>query len=77
MENHLTKKSPTPNSNKTPNLVSKRSAMLDKIHASLMDMKFSRLCTNLEGGSKNLMKMKKKNGERDRRQNIVPGDNQN
>lgn len=77
MENHLTKKSPTPNSNKTPNLVSKRSAMLDKIHASLMYMKFSRLCTNLEGGSKNLMKMKKKNRERDRRQNIVPGDNQN
>lgn len=63
MENHLTKKSPTPNSNKTPNLVSKRSAMLDKIHASLMYMKFSRLCTNLEGGSKNLMKMKKKMGK--------------
>lgn len=77
MENHLTENNPTPNSNKTPNLVNKRSAMLDKIRASLVYMKFSRPCTNLEGGSKNLMKMKKKNGERDRRQNIVLGDNQN
>lgn len=59
MENHLTKKSPTPNSNKIRNIVNRRSAMLDKIHVPLMYIKFIRLCRNLEGGAKNLTNIKK------------------
>lgn len=65
MENHLTKNSPTPNSKKTPNIVNKWSAMVDKIHAPLMYVKFSRFHRNVEGGSKNLIKSLK-NGERER-----------
>lgn len=54
METNLKKKT------NNPNLVNKKAAMLDKIYAFLMYTKFSRLGTNLEGDTKNLIKIKRK-----------------